>query len=295
MVWEPWLGERSQFTYSGQQLDDHLQAHVNVANGNLVLHQQAEQIRGTGLNLVADAVFNDQSDVTYGLGYRWNLSTGYDVSLHVYYDGSVSLYGPSGYEVPFFINPDGSFTSPSGLDASLVKNGDSTYTLTFHASGEQWKFNSSGYFTSDVDKNGNTISFAYNGSNQLTSITDTQGRVTTVTWNGSSISQLTDSSGRTYKWTSSGGKVTKYTDPNNKSTSYGYDTSGNQNLNQITDPNGTVTKLVYDMSTAGDVHHLRLRQQRGRDVGLQPTTPATPWSRTPTTTPPPTTTMCMAG
>ena len=108
VIWEPWLGERSLFTYASQQLDDHLQAHVNVANGNLDLHQQALRIRGTGLNLAVDNVFNNESDIYGGMGYRWTATTGYDISLTIFYDGSAGFISPSGYELPFIKNPDGS-------------------------------------------------------------------------------------------------------------------------------------------------------------------------------------------
>ena len=75
---------------------------------------------------------------------------------------------------------DGSFTAPPGIDATLTLSGG-TYSLGGQ-DGTKETFSSGGILQSEVDRNGNTISYSYNADNTLASIRDTQGRVTTFSY-----------------------------------------------------------------------------------------------------------------
>jgi len=148
---------------------------VNVATGNLVLQSVEMQIHGTGEDLSLDAYYNSQpnSNAYQEMGTNWNLSVGRQVYLdtsHVATD--VILYGSSNYDTYFAHNGDGSFTSPPGINATLVDNHNNTYTLTYHSSGQQWLFGTNGSLSSITDKNGNRISVSESGT-LTSSITDT--------------------------------------------------------------------------------------------------------------------------
>ncbi|MGH2515627.1 MAG: DUF6531 domain-containing protein, partial [Ktedonobacterales bacterium] len=168
------LGDTGFYTYYSQTLDDRSSLLVNVANGNLVLDATDLHIRGTGIDLNIQRFFNSFSTSTGSVGKGWVLGTGSDVKL-VIHSGSATFDGPGGYVATFTTNSSGAYQDAPGLNATLIHvSGNSTYTVTFHRSGECLVFNSVGQLTTDSDRNGNQLAFAYDGSGRLTTITDTQ-------------------------------------------------------------------------------------------------------------------------
>ena len=252
VVYEPQIGERDFYPLLSYGLTDRMGLAVNVANGNLVLHARDVAIAGTGLPLVVDRLFNDRAadlNETNELGPGWIHSTGSDIWLDPGVAGDGVVYhGAGGYAVFFQRNADGSFQAPPGEDATLVKNQDGSYTLTWHASGERDGFDGSGNLKSDTDRNGNTLSFAYvPGTTDTSTITDTQGRVLTFSYTNASypndVTQIADSTGRTWQYAyDAGGNLVTYTDPANQVTRYAYT---NGDLTQVTDPLNNITTLSY--------------------------------------------------
>ncbi len=243
-------GETGFYTYVSKGVNDHLKVEVNVGDGNLVVHASDLHIQGTKLDLSIERFYNAQSSTTRftDLAPHWNLSTGADVFLQFNGDGSITLFDASGTSAVFQPNGSGSFTDPSGLNATLTKPG--SYQLTFHKNGEILLFDSSGRLTNDKEKNGDQLTFAYNGSShQLTSITDTQGRVTTFGYNGSGkLSTITDPSGRKVQYAYDGsGNLSSSTDLLGQTTRYSY-ASGTSVLTQLTDPANHVIKIAYSGS-----------------------------------------------
>ncbi len=242
------VGERSTYGSEAHQLTDRSSLAVNVANGNLVVDASDLQITGTGLNLSVERIFNSLAEG--GAFGTWLMGSGVDEHLS-FQDQHINFFGPGGWDLTFFSNGIGGYTPPPGADASLVASGGGTYILTYNATGEQLHFDSGGKISSDVDRNGDTITYTRSGAN-LTSITDTQGRQVTFSYGSSVganlISKVTDSTGRTwqYGYTSANGyaELTKYTDPASKVTHYAYDSSGR--INQITDALGNETIFAYD-------------------------------------------------
>lgn len=244
----PGVGEQRFYKFETAGLTDRMHVHGNVANGNLVLHEHDLGVAGTGLDLAVDRYYNSQSPASYALGAGWVMGAGRDVGLAVAPDGSQLFEGPSGFRVRFAKNPDGSYVTPTGIDATLVRNADSTFTLSFHATGEKFNFTSGGYLSSDVDPNNNAITFAYTPGSLLSSITDTQGRTTAFAYNGvGQMTSMTDSANRTYGYAyDAGGNLITYTDPATKPTRFAYDAA--HHLTQVTDPVGNITKFAYDAS-----------------------------------------------
>jgi RHS repeat-associated protein len=253
------IGDKPSDQSVAQKLTDRLSLQVDLSSGNLLVKHAEQAVRGTGLDQNVGLYYNNLSPAVWDYGRSWEISTGWDVWLATNHPDGVNFYGPSGTAVHFVKNSDGSFTGPPGLDATLVRNGDQTYTITFNANQEKYNFSTDGLsFLSDVDKNGNRISFSYNASGSLASMTDTQGRVTTFGYVAASgctpptsdgfVSTMTDPSGRKFQYGyDSNCNLTTLTDAANKVTHIGYDASFN--LTQITDPNGNVTKLAYDGAT----------------------------------------------
>lgn len=229
---------------------------------HLVGHPSSGTARGLPINCSTASL-----DSRVGsFGDYWTIGAGPDVQLVTYSDGSVDLNGSTGYITSFTKNSSGGYTSPTGIDAVLTKP-SSTYVLTFLKTGEKYNFNSAGRLATDVDKNGNTITYTYNASNQLTKITDTQGRATTVTYNPTwgTIASITDSTGRKHQYSYFNYQLVQYIDPASKTTSYAYT---GYDLTKITDPVGNETRMVYD--TKHRVHSITYVTDTGAGTG--PTT-----------------------
>lgn len=227
----PRTGALRQYTTYTQQLTDRSSLAVNVANGNLMLSSQDVSVPGTGLDLGVGRSFN-----SIGFGYfsfgLWEMTTGADVGLMEVSDGSIAFFG-AGKSVSFFRKSGSSYVTPTGLDATLTKAADGTWTLRYLKTLETLSFNTSGKLTRQQDRNGNAITFAYRADGYLQSITDTQDRVFSFTHTGTSkliVQTITDPTGRT--WT------------------YGYDANGD--LVQYTDPDGAITKYTYQTNSGGD-------------------------------------------
>jgi YD repeat-containing protein len=181
VAYNHWLGQEPYQPFYSQQLTDRMGISVDLADGNLVVHNQDLQIAGTGIDLSIDRYYNSQATGSINVGTQWELGTGAGIKLNIFADGSADYRGPDGVHYPFIKNPDGTFAQPAGLDATLVLNGNGTYTMTFHADESRYNFTSNGKLTSEADRNGNQITFAYTGTT-LNSITDTQGRTTSFAY-----------------------------------------------------------------------------------------------------------------
>jgi RHS repeat-associated protein len=164
----------------------------------------------------------------------------------------------SGNVATFAVN-GAAYTTPAGLDATLVKNGDGSYTLSFHQSAEVQIFGGDGNLVYDTDRNGNRLTFAYPDGRRVMTITATAGaapaNTATIAYGGpggrvSSIAQTADGVTRTvfYSYDPNGITLNSVTDANGGVTTYGYDAA--DNVNQVTGPAplNAVTKFTYDTS-----------------------------------------------
>jgi RHS repeat-associated protein len=118
-----------------------------------------------------------------GLERVW---AGSGVALVEYPDGSTV----------FHVNELGIGSNPPGDFTSFRFNTDLTFTET-KPDGTQVNFNTAGYQTSVVDRNGNTTSYVYDGSNRLHTITDWHGLTTTLSYDTSTgvLSSITGPAG----------------------------------------------------------------------------------------------------
>jgi YD repeat-containing protein len=245
------MGRFPTYKVENQRLSDKMSIHANVAGGNLLVENNDFQIPGTGLDLTFDRYYNNLLQTNFldtngAFGTGWTMSTGADIGLEIFSDGSVAYFGSSGYRLAFTRNPfTGDFRTPPGLNAKLIKETDGSYTLRFFQTEEKMLFSSTGRLTAHRDKNGNELAFSYTG-NQLTSIVDTQGRSTTFTYLPGSglIDVITDPAGRDYTYTYNQGRLATFTDPTGAVTRYDYDAANN--LVKITDPELNETHFTYN-------------------------------------------------
>lgn len=247
VVYEQHLGLQAQHTFERQQLNDRMGVAVNVQNGNLVVKAQAAAVPGTGPDLRLGGVYNAfHAHNDLDLSRAWRSLNEQNLALLV--DGSALFAGLDGQHLSFLKQPDGSFSSPPGVNATLtLESNPSRLRLRFNRSGEALFFPAGGGgITRNEDKNGNAVTFAYSGSH-ITTITDTQGRVTTLDYmGGDDIRKVTDAAGREYLYSYTNENLTQYTDPAGGVTKYAYD--ANHRLTDITDPRNVITKIAYDTS-----------------------------------------------
>ena len=243
------IGLRRTYKLESQQLGDRARLAVNVASGNLVLEADDLAIPGTGVDLELDRYFNSRGTDTGSYGARWALGAGRDVRLE-FVGSDIIFVGRSGFCVTFTGNGDGSYASPSAIDARVSKDGDGGYTLTFNHTGEKLKFGPNNgttlFLTARSDKNQNRISYSYDAGGKLSSVTDTRGRRTQFAYTAAGyVSSITDAASRVWRYGyDASNRLTSYTDPAGKVTRYEY--AGDGDLTKVIDPLGNETRLAYD-------------------------------------------------
>jgi YD repeat-containing protein len=200
---------------------------VNVANGNLMISAKDVKVSADyELDSEVTRTYNSRSDGHGAAGRRWTFGVGQDVRLDVQANGTVVLWGPTDYLARFKPLANNAYAGPAELGASLAKNADGTYTLSFHESEEAYTFSSTGRFTARADLDGNRITYGYDTSGKLTSITDNVGEVASVQYSNGLVSAITPPGGTARTYSQSAGNLTGYTGPSGTDT-YSYDANGN--------------------------------------------------------------------
>ena len=195
---------------------------VNCATGDFWHTFTDASVSGRGLPLDLQRTYNSATASVEGpFGYGW--SSSYAMSASVDGSGNVTIHQENGDTVVFSPNGSGGFTAPPRVVATLVENGDGSYTFTRQAD-EIFNFSSAGQLESEQDLSGDTTTLSYT-SGELTSVSDPVARTLTFAYG-------------------SNGLVSTVTDPLGRVTTYSYDSAGN--LASVTDPAGRVTSFTYD-------------------------------------------------
>lgn len=201
---------------------------VSVANGNVFLGETDFSLSGIMPANFTRYYFSKGSTVT-GLGQMWSHT----------FDTRVISFGVNTYKV---VNPDGSIVYytdndgdkiydaalPKGERSKLTKNPNNTFVREFF-DGTKEEYNTGGYLTAMVDRNGTRITLTRGTNNYLTTITDPSGRAINITNNTS-------------------GKITSITLPDGKVFSYTYLT-GTGFLGKVTYPDGSMKNYEYVYKT----------------------------------------------
>lgn len=274
--WYPHTGARkadsAAFT---QDITDTTQLIVNPATGNATITTAEYAIDGVaGQDLALSHTYNSRLTNRFGpLGWAWTTSAGGadGVRLEIYGYG-VEYYDATGGNWVYYKAVDGTYTRPEGLDADLTPpagGASGPWTLTdrftkqvqtFTPIGATGAGDASGTvpggtvagLATDVDRNGNTITYTYDsstthpwsGTKILRSITDTRGRVLNVVNPGYWNTTATDAANRTVEYTVTNEQLVTFTDTAGGKTQFTYD--GNRRITKITSPEGRQTLLTYD-------------------------------------------------
>jgi RHS repeat-associated protein len=195
---------------------------VDAPTGNFWHGFTDLSIPGRGLALNLTRTYNSAAADTSGpFGYGW--SSPYGMSLSFPDSTHVVVSQENGSEVTFSEEPDGSYTAAPRVTATLVHNGDGTWSLVRHRR-ETFTFDSSGRLTKETELNGYVTSLAYDEHGELESVTDPAGRKLSFASEGGHISSVTDPLGRVVR--------------------YSYDGAGD--LADVTDVAGGNTHFTYD-------------------------------------------------
>lgn len=219
---------------------------VNCATGTFWHEFTDTSIPGRGVPMRFTRTYSSSAAESDGpLGFGWTDS--YNMALTVASStGAVTVHQEDGSAVTFVSSGFGGFTAPPRVLATLVLNGDGTYTFSRYADHIQYVFSETGQLLSEIDRNGNTTTLAYN-EGHLASVTDPSGRSLTFTYTGSRVSSVTDPLGRTISFVyDASGNLIRTTDALGRSWGFTYDAS--HLLLSMTDPRGGTTTNTYDSS-----------------------------------------------
>lgn len=206
-------------------------------------------IPGRGPTIAFVRSYNSNDPRVTSLGPGWTHS--YNIRLVDPDDGSsdVILIGPEGRSDRYTWTGS-AFTPPTGVQRTLVRNADLSFTARDKAQ-TVWLFDPSGRLDQIVDRYGNASTMTYGAaSGLLTKVRDPAGRGDlTLTYTNGRLTSVSDWAVPvrtvTFQYDASG-RLWKATDREGKTTTYTYDGSS-QRLATITNARGTVVLTnTYD-------------------------------------------------
>lgn len=220
---------------------------VNMATGSFYTGSIDASLPGIGVPLAFTRSYNSADATSGPLGPGWTDSFAWSAFLSCFggTTSCVTVRSGTGQEVRYTSVggtwvPDagglGVLTSLSGGGYKLVDRDQVTYV-----------FDSSGRLTSETDRNGQGLSFAYDTGGNLATATGTGGTMT-FGYSGNLLTGISLPDGRSVSYGYTGGLLTSFTDLRGNTVSYTYDS--NNRLATIDDQNGhTVVSNTYDPST----------------------------------------------
>jgi RHS repeat-associated protein len=222
------------------------------------LHESATDIvvPGRGLGLALTRSYESATaSVVSRFGYGWSDAYSMQLIALPSDDGTVpmsladatrfQIVQENGEPVTFAEQADGSFATSSDMLASLVHNGDGSYTFT-RMRRSSFTFDGYGNLVAESDLHGNTTRLAYDDLGRLSAVTDPAGRSLAYSYNDDgSIARVSGPAGRfeTYGYDAAGNLVSA-TDQTGAAWRYGYDDL--HELTSITDPDGRTTTNTFD-------------------------------------------------
>jgi YD repeat-containing protein len=219
---------------------------VNVATGNLLVRELDVAVEATGLDVDVERFYNSLSGSTSVLGAGWGLTTGTDVRIDVQAEGSVTLFGPTGFADTFIRQSGGNFLVPPGVQGGLVENGDGTYSVSLDDSSDTLTFAAGGRLIEQTIEDGTGHLLSYDGAGRLASITDSDGGVTSFHYDPVSGRLLEivepDEGSHEYEYDELD-RLRLHRDPLARESTFAY-TGGR--LTKIVDRSGVETRFSYD-------------------------------------------------
>jgi len=227
---------------------------IDCKSGLFVLDRTDTFVRGA-VPIVISRTYRPGDTVSRSFGYGTQLSygmylrevSGIDIARYTQYD----LILPNGAYARFYRTSPGTDyfsviavhnTSASSWYGSILDHESNTYVITT-LDGTKYIFTENGNLIAIKDRYSNQLTIGWNGG-QITRITSPSGRYADFTYDTSSrITQIKDSTNRTWGYQYTNGFLTQVTYPDQLFEQYGYDGSGN--MLTLIDRNGTTIVTNY--------------------------------------------------
>lgn len=241
---------------------------INLDTGTMFESAQDLSIPGRGPAIDFTRTYDSgRASLAGRLGYGWTDS--YDWLLAVDTSGGptngwVTIRQANGSQTVFTPNGSGGYTAPSRVLASLVHNGDGTWTYTIRKT-KTYTFSSTGALTKISDLNGYHTDLTYDGSGRLSTITDPAGRAVTVGYDASNrIHTISDTLPQTvtYNYDASG-NLSTVVDLDGRTWTMGYD--GSHRMTSVQDPRLHSVLTNYDPGTGRVTWQ---KDQRGKQTSF---------------------------
>jgi RHS repeat-associated protein len=218
---------------------------VSTATGAFVNSVMDVALPGTGVPFSFTRSYTSSDTAVGPLGPGWTHS--YAPTLSIGLGGDAVVRGEDGQRVTYTRATDGSFIGGAGARSQLAEVMGGGYELV-RKDQVRYRFDSAGRLTSMRDRNGQGLTFAYNGADKLATVTDSASRVITFTHNADGLLtkiELPDARSVSYGYT--GGRLTTVTDLRGGPTTYTYDAAGR--LKSAVNPND---HTVFDNTYGAD-------------------------------------------
>ncbi len=204
---------------------------VDPGIGNYTTTDTDATVATAGPGLTVTRTYNSRdprSDNVFGAGW----STRYDMRIEPDGDGTGNVVAtlPTGRQVRFGKNPDGSFAPPYGSFSTLTAVTGGGWKLT-DKDQTSYVFDDGGRLTGVTDYRDREQTLTYNTSGELTTVTATGGRALHFTWSGGHVATVstdapaTGADPLTWSYTYDGDKLTLVCGPEDSlgaCTAYGY-------------------------------------------------------------------------
>lgn len=246
---------------------------VSSATGTFTTQATDVALPAIGEPLTMTRTYNSADSTVGRLGSGWTDSFAVGLSLTA---GGATLRAGDGQQVGFTLNSDGTYSGSAGALASLVKNGDGSYSVTTKAR-QRYSFDSGGRLTAISNRNAMGLVLAYDTAGNLTTVSGS-GRSLTLAYSAGRLASVTLADGRHVDYSYTSGLLTDVRDLGGKHTLYGYNASGL--LTSIQDANGHyVVRNAYDAATGRVTDQYDARNNHTTfswDAGSQTTTMTAP-------------------
>ncbi|WP_125131809.1 RHS repeat-associated core domain-containing protein [Microbacterium sp. 10M-3C3] len=222
--------------------------------------------RGARFGLRQDRYYNGLSTLNGSLGGGWQSNNGAnDIGVVAVAGSYVDYFAVNGAKFRFTWNGS-AYVGPAGSNLTITRDTASStarYVVESNKTGEKWKFSTSGWLTSTVDRNGVGETYSYGSgatAGKITSVVAANGRGYTFTYTSGNLTSVTDSAGRaqTYEYDTAN-RLTEVTTADDKVSTYTYDSTGR--LESLTVPSAaaatTTVWFTYDSS-----HRVTLIEQQ---------------------------------
>ena len=251
---------------------------INFTTGDTWITQQDYSIPGLGGGLSLTRTWNSlwplmlpvQQVGLFGDSWTSNL----EERIQALSGGVVQYWKGAGSRLFYLYNSGTgtySLTAPSDDQTTLTVNSGTGISTITRKDGTKKNFNSAGYLTSIVDRNGNTTTIALDAANQnrILSVTDPAGQVLTFNYTNAQFPRLctsiSDTAGTAASYIyDSTGRLSSVTYADNSQYAFQYNsTVSNTLISQVNDSMGkTVEAHTYDSSRRG------LTSQQANGVNL---------------------------